>query len=80
MVHIALDDEQVKHIRFTSHHRDSAFSYLQKTALDKQCLELSRRVGFFSHLLKLLFLEADLVVLLVRPALPEPRGSDALQL
>ena len=39
-----------------------------------------RRVGFFSHLLKLLFLEADLVVLLVMPALPEMLGSDVLQL
>lgn len=54
--------------------------YLQKIKLENQCLELFRRVGFFSHLLKLLFLEADLVVLLVMPALPEMLGSDVLQL
>lgn len=39
-----------------------------------------QKVGFFSHLLKLLFLEADLVVLLVMPELAEMSGSDVLQL
>lgn len=38
------------------------------------------RVGLFSHLLRLLFPEADLVVRLVMPALPERLGSGVLQL
>ena len=84
MVQIFSDDEQVKHFWLISHHWDFAFSclhfYFQKIKLESQYLKHFRRVGFFSHLLKLLFLEADLVVLLVMPALPEMLGSDVLQL
>lgn len=38
------------------------------------------RAGLFSHLFRLLFPEADLVVRLVMPALPERLGSGVLQL
>lgn len=70
-------------MQLTSPPRASVFSCLhvplQNIKLRSHCWELFRR-GFFSHLLKLLFLEADLVVLLVMPALPEISGSGVLQL
>lgn len=49
-------------------------------ALWKRAAGAVPRAGFFSHLLKLLFLAADRVVLLVMPALPEMLGSGVLQL
>lgn len=83
MVQIPFDDEHIKHMRSLPRHRDSALACLHSCLpKDKRetMLELFGRGGFFSHLLKLLFLEADLVALLAMPALPETLGSDVLQL
>jgi hypothetical protein len=56
---------------------------VSRSRVQKSELETNMRLARmrdFSHLLKLLFPEADLVVRLVMPALPERLGSGVLQL